>query len=101
VEYALKCQTITPISISDRKKITSYLYELAELLRSEDDEFIRLAPPEVSAVLKAYCVKRVAFMREVVHICCPDDYAAALSTIVPCQCVASRALALISNRFLV
>jgi len=46
------------------------------MLRKEDDEFIRLAPPEVSAVLKAYCVKRVAFMREVVHICSPDDYAA-------------------------
>jgi hypothetical protein len=46
------------------------------MLSDEDDEFIRLAPPGVSAVLKAYCVKRVAFMREVVHLCSPEDYAA-------------------------
>ena len=75
VEYALKRQTDASTMISNRKEIISCLYKLSNMLSDEDDEFIRLAPPGVSAVLKAYCVKRVAFMREFVHLCSPEDYA--------------------------
>ena len=76
VEFALGKRASSTFTIKNRKEVTACLYELASLVRCEDDEIIRLAPPEVSAVLKAYCVKRVAFMREVVHVCSPDDYAA-------------------------
>ena len=76
VDYALSCQSSASITINSRKEMASCLYELASKLNEEDEDIIRLAPPGVSAVLKAYCRKRVAFMREVVHVCSPDDYAA-------------------------
>ena len=59
-----------------RGKVCKALEELALTTASEDRSFLDLVAPNVSAVLKAYSYKNIAFMREVCFLCAPRDYAA-------------------------
>ena len=65
-----------------RHKVCECLQELASCTEEEDKYLITLAHPYVAAVLRAYKMKKVAFMREVCFVCQPEDYAAVPSLLI-------------------
>ena len=56
-----------------RLDVCDCLQELAAAVHKDDVFFIDNVAPSVSAVLRAYEMKRIAFMREIVYVCAPDD----------------------------
>lgn len=59
-----------------RIEVVGALKLLALELSTDEDQMLSLVAEPVGAVLKAYSEKKIAFMREVCFICCPQDYAA-------------------------
>ena len=62
--------------ISWRRQVCEKLKELADVANPDDSMIFEMLNPSVKAVLKAYDVKKISFMRELNIITMPEDFAA-------------------------